>query len=214
MAGLTRFAVFSMVLQLALAGCVRSQACNEATFRAILANITGATLNYVARVPQGGSFGDAETNQGYPFNATNLPELCAASINVRSSASSSFNFGLFLPNKTWNSRLMTTGNGAFAGGINYPDMGILTQYGFATISTDTGHNSNPVDASWGFNQPERLFDWGYRAIHGSVATAKQVVTEYYRRPIKYSYYAGCSTGKTHTREPGEEREDGRVRHCR
>jgi feruloyl esterase len=194
MARVTRFAFLSTAVRVSLALCVRAEPCSEQTFNTILANITGTKLNYFASVPAGSDFGDAETNLGYPANATNLPELCAASINVKSSETSSFNFGIFLPTK-WNGRMMTTGNGGFAGGINYPDMGILTQYGFATISTDTGHNSNLVDGSWGYQQPEKQRDWGYRSIHGSVAVAKQVIREFYHKPIHYSYYAGCSTGE-------------------
>ena len=47
-----------------------------------------------------------------------------------------------------------------------------SQYDFATISTDTGHSSHGGDASWGLNSPESLYDWGYRALHGSVVLAK------------------------------------------
>ena len=55
----------------------------------------------------------------FPQPATGLPALCAASINVRSSLASSYNFGLFLPDATWNRRFMATGNGGFGGGINW-----------------------------------------------------------------------------------------------
>ncbi|RYP36285.1 hypothetical protein DL767_003438 [Monosporascus sp. MG133] len=163
------------------------------TFEAIVANIPDATVNYVEAVPRNGSFGDAETNLLFPVNATQLPALCAVGINVKSSANSSFNFGLFLPEDgTWNERLMTTGNGGYGGGINWLDMGTLSHYGFATMSTDTGHSSGARDASWGLNAPESLFDWGYRAMHGSV----EIVNKYYATPegIRYSYYAACSTG--------------------
>ena len=75
------------------------------------------SVNYVEAVAANGSFGDATTNLMYPYNATQLPELCAVSVNVISSSTSDFNFGLFLP-KTWNHRFMGTGNGGFGGGIN------------------------------------------------------------------------------------------------
>jgi len=167
--------------------------CATESFTGIIANITGARINYAASVAQNGSFGDAATNLAFPFNATNLPALCAVSINVKSSANSSYNLGVFLP-QVWNGRMMTTGNGGYGGGISWPDMGALSRYGFATVSTDTGHSSSPVDGKWALNQPERLIDWGYRAMHGSVVTAKQVVAAFYGEPIKYSYYSSCSTG--------------------
>jgi feruloyl esterase len=69
-----------------------------------------------------------------------------------------------------------------------------SHYGFATISTDTGHNSTAGDITWALNEPERIIDWGYRAMHGSVEIAKQVVQAYYDCKPKYNYYSGCSTG--------------------
>src|ERR1700712_377449 len=89
---------------------------------------------------------------------------------------------------------MTTGNTGFGGGINWPAMGTFVQYGFASMSTGTGHSSSAGDASWALNNPEALVDWGYRAMHGSVITAKQVIAAYYSGSIQYSYYSGCSGG--------------------
>lgn len=97
--------------------------CSTETFTAILAGTPDATVKYAHAVPQNGSFGDAETNLLFPINATQLPALCAVGINVKSSANSSYNFGLFLPDTTWNGRLMTTGNGGYGGGINWYVLG-------------------------------------------------------------------------------------------
>lgn len=47
---------------------------------------------------------------------------------------------------------------------------------------------------WALNQPERVTDWAYRAMHGSVVIAKHIIEEYYSREPKFSYYSGCSTG--------------------
>lgn len=111
--------------------------CNNAFFNHVLpANASTLGAYHVAA---GGSFGQA-ADIAYPYNATNLPELCAVIINVTSSATSSFTFGLFLP-KDWNERFITVGNGGFSGGINWYSMGTVVPYGFATVSTDTGHNS-------------------------------------------------------------------------
>ncbi|XXH00888.1 hypothetical protein Hte_007239 [Hypoxylon texense] len=169
--------------------------CTADAFAEILKDHPEATVNLVEAVPENGSFGQPETDIPFPYNATSLPALCAASFNVKSSENSSYNFGLFLPDTTWNERFMTTGNGGFGGGINWPDMGRLSQYGFATLSTDTGHSSGTEDGSWGLN-PESLIDWGHRAMHGSIVLAKEIISSYYAdcEGIKYSYYAGCSTG--------------------
>ncbi|RYP08082.1 hypothetical protein DL764_002122 [Monosporascus ibericus] len=169
--------------------------CTTAAFSDILADVPEAFVNYVGRVPEGGSFGIPSL--AFPGNATNLPAVCAVSVNVKSSPDSSYNFGLFLPDTTWNERFLATGNGGFGGGINWPDMGRMAHYGFATMSTDTGHNSRSDDASWALDAPEAINDWAHRAMHGSVALAKSVVEAYYGAGgcgIRYSYYASCSTG--------------------
>ncbi|KAI0798386.1 feruloyl esterase B precursor [Xylaria sp. FL0064] len=176
-------------------GLVNAQ-CTTETFTAMLADKAEATINFVQAVPQNGSFGQGSANLEFPMNATRLPALCAVGINVKSSENSSYNFGLFLPDSTWNQRFLTTGNGGYGGGINWPDMGTFSHYGFATMSTDTGHISASFDGSWALNAPETLIDWGYRAMHGSVVLAKEIITNYYAKSegIKYSYYASCSTG--------------------
>ncbi len=93
--------------------------CTPETFAAMLAEQAEATVNFVQAVPQNGSFGEGRANVAFPMNATQLPALCAVGINVKSSENSSYNFGLFLPDSTWNERFLATGNGGFGGGINW-----------------------------------------------------------------------------------------------
>ena len=173
--------------------------CSPASLSSLLP--TDATINFAVPVPENGTFGQGVANLEFPTNATNLPALCAVGINVKSSSTSSYNLGLFLP-QVWNVRTMTAGNGGLGGGINWPDMGSFTHYGFAAISTDTGHVSTAIDSTWALNKPESIIDWGYRAMHGSVVLGKQVIEAYYASggstnttgKIAYNYYASCSTG--------------------
>ncbi|KAJ8127992.1 hypothetical protein O1611_g5644 [Lasiodiplodia mahajangana] len=175
--------------------------CDVAGFESVLQTLEApaTTIVYATSITAGGSSFDPSPE--YPINATNLPGLCAVKLNVKSSDTSSYNMGILLPEKSqWNGRLMTTGNGGFGGGINYPDMGEYTHYGFVAVSTDTGHLSDIEDGSWALNNPESIVDWSYRALHGSVELAKQIVPAYYSDnettspPIEYSYYTGCATG--------------------
>ncbi|KAI0403688.1 feruloyl esterase B precursor [Xylaria palmicola] len=170
--------------------------CTPETFTAILADKPEATVKFAQAVPRNGSFGEGPSNIPFPMDATRLPALCAVKINVKSSETSSYNFGLFLPDSTWNDRFLATGNGGYGGGINWPEMGTFSHYGFATMSTDTGHISAATDGSWALNAPETVIDWGYRAMHGSVVLSKHIIADYYKKGngIKYSYYASCSTG--------------------
>lgn len=167
--------------------------CSVAAVQAIIGTSLG-TVHVLSAVQlmSNGTYGNPN-DIAYPINATNLPASCVVVVNVTSSATSAYQVGLMLPN-AWNSRLLAVGNGGLAGGINWLDMGAGVQYGFAVMSTDTGHNSTSGDSSWALNQPQKRIDWGYRAMHGSVVLAKQLIVAYYGRNIDYSYYSGCSTG--------------------
>lgn len=166
-------------------------ACTTERFTSLLPS--GAALEKVTAVANGSAYGEGAANIAYPINPTGLPELCSIIVNVTSSPRSSYRFGLFLPTQ-WNSRFMAVGTGGFSGGINWLDMGARVVYGFATLSTDTGHNSTVGDVSWALGNDDKKTDFGFRAMHGSVVLAKQLAQAYYASNISYSYYSGCSTG--------------------
>ncbi|KIX92245.1 uncharacterized protein Z520_11991 [Fonsecaea multimorphosa CBS 102226] len=167
--------------------------CNIDSIQQFVAGPGTATVTSAQALQQNSTFGGGAADLEFPVNDTDLPALCAVTVNVKSSNTSSYNFGLFLPQQ-WNNRFIATGNGAYAGGINWNDMGTNARYGFASMSTDTGHVSGSFDASWALNNPEAQFDWGYRSMHGSVIYSKLITSTYYGTNISYSYYSGCSTG--------------------
>lgn len=166
--------------------------CSAASFQDILPGTSWTILSAVA-LANGSTYGEGAADLPYPTNPTNLPENCALTVNVETSNSSNFRFGIFLPTQ-WNGRFLTVGNGGFAGGINWLDMGAGIRYGFAVVSTDTGHNSSTFDGTWALDAPEKLQDFGYRSIHGSTVLGKALTEAYYDQEIAYSYYSGSSTG--------------------
>lgn len=166
--------------------------CSVSTFDGVLPS--NANILSAVAVANGSSYGEGAADLPYPTNPTHLPENCALTVNVTTSNSSSFRFGIFLPTQTWNGRFLTVGNGGFAGGINWLDMGAGIRYGFAVVSTDTGHNSSTADGTWALNAPEKRKDFGYRAIHGSTVLGKALTEAYYGQNISYAYYSGASTG--------------------
>jgi hypothetical protein len=96
--------------------------CVASTFKSALPS--NAIIEKVAKVSSGGTYSEGLADLGYPsppYTPTGLPELCAITINVTSSSSSYYRFGLFLPT-TWNNKYLVVGNGGFAGGINWYDM--------------------------------------------------------------------------------------------
>jgi hypothetical protein len=99
---------------------VIEDACRESTFKTALGD--NATIEKIEVVAKGQEYGEGAANVAYPKNPANLPELCAVTVRVNSSSTSSFRFGLFLPTE-WNSDFLAVGNGGFAGGIAWLHMG-------------------------------------------------------------------------------------------
>ena len=107
-------------------------------------------------------------------------------------AGSRIGFELWMPKTGWNGRLKMLGNGGYSSALPYAEMGAQVKQGYAVVATDTGHSGDSPD--FAKDQPETIVDWGYRAVHTTVLTAKRVVTGFYGRSAKYSYFQGCSTG--------------------
>jgi feruloyl esterase len=103
-------------------------------------------------------------------------------------------FELLLPEK-WNGKFVMGGGGGFVGSVMNTSLlfGSL-QAGYATVGTDTGHQGHPADASWALNNPERLVNFGHRAVHQTAVTAKALIKAYYQNDITRSYFTGCSRG--------------------
>lgn len=93
--------------------------CQKSIFESLLDDRT--EIESVDVVEEGAEYGEGEDNLPYPSNPTVLPELCAVIVRVKTSEISSFRFGMFLPTE-WNKKMLTVGNGGFAGGINFLDM--------------------------------------------------------------------------------------------
>ncbi|KAF1967807.1 feruloyl esterase B precursor [Bimuria novae-zelandiae CBS 107.79] len=175
----------------ALCGAANALECSSSVIQSALSS--SASVNFAYPVEANETFQVPRGDTGYPTNPVGLPALCAVSVQVQSVGNTTFGFGLFLPSD-WNGRFLAVGNGGFAGGINWIDMAPGSRYGFATMSTDTGHNSSSFDGTWAYNQPEKVENWGHLAMHGSVVAAKNITASFYQKEISYNYYSGCSTG--------------------
>ncbi len=103
-------------------------------------------------------------------------------------------FELWLPDD-WNGKYQQVGNGGYTGAINYPTMGGALAKGYATASTDLGHESkNAFSADWMVGHKQRILDFGYRAHHLVSETSKRMIDAYYGKAPNYSYFVGCSSG--------------------
>ena len=124
-----------------------------------------------------------------------LPAFCRVAATMRPTGDSEIKIEVWLPSApAWNGKFMAVGNGGQAGEIYYHKMGLPLTLGYAVASTDTGHEGKGDDGSYALGHPEKVIDFGYRAVHEMVMKSKAIVTEYYARSAKFSYWNGCSTG--------------------
>lgn len=124
-----------------------------------------------------------------------LPGLCA----VHGIIEPKVQFMLKLPD-TWNRRIYMHGNGGYGGQSVTGSYGArlsgpALRQGFATVFTDTGHTRDDGhNASWAHNDLQKEIDYGFRAVHLAIETAKRLVADYYGKTATYSYFDGCSGG--------------------
>lgn len=144
------------------------------------------------RLVTGGSF--APPGQQDPIRA--LPDFCRVQASIQPSPDSNIGIEVWLPVSRWNGKFQGIGNGGFAGSINYGATGLALalRRGYATAATDTGHSGGVTDASWALRHPEKVIDYGHRAIHLMTQRAKSLIHEFYGETPRYSYFASCSNG--------------------
>ena len=121
-----------------------------------------------------------------------LPEFCRVEATLTPSDDSDIKVEVWLPSAEWNGKYQAVGNGAFTGSIRHNSMAAALTRGYATSSTDTGHEGNT--ASFGLGHPEKVIDFGWRSVHEMTVVAKAAVEAFYDEPPRYSYWNGCSAG--------------------
>jgi feruloyl esterase len=124
--------------------------------------------------------------------ATSLPAFCRVALRIAPSSDSDIRSEIWLPVSGWNGKFLQVGNGAWGGSIQYGALGEALSRGYAASSTDTGHTG--TDASFAMGHPEKLIDFGYRAVHETAAQGHATVTALYGVRPRLSYFNGCSGG--------------------
>jgi feruloyl esterase len=153
-----------------------------------------------------------------PSTLTGLPAFCRVTATLTPSSDSSIKIEVWLPETNWNGRFLGTGGGGFQGVISYGELAGGIQAGFAATNSDLGTGSSgcsplycgsdgnmgnalaiafgdPAAPSTGlFGHPERIKDFGYRAIHLMTEQGKEIAARFYGQNAHKAYFAGCSTG--------------------
>ena len=123
----------------------------------------------------------------------NVPAFCRVEATARPTADSEIKIEVWIPSPdTWNGKFQAVGNGGYQGSISYTAMATALRRGYATASTDTGHTGD--DVIFGMDHPEKVIDFGWRAIHLMTDTAKLVIRNATGRFADKSYFVGCSSG--------------------
>jgi feruloyl esterase len=107
-------------------------------------------------------------------------------------------FEVNLPEQ-WNQRFYMTGNGGLAGDPvdtpNNADRTSALTNGFVMARTNTGHDARKEPSgTFILSNPKKAIDYAYRAVHVTAETAKKIATDYYAKPITFSYWNSCSNG--------------------
>jgi feruloyl esterase len=118
--------------------------------------------------------------------------FCRVAATLRPSRDSDIRIEVWMPSAGWNGKFLAVGNGAFNGSIVYAAMAVALRRGYATASTDTGHMGG--GASWALGHPEKVIDFGWRAVHEMAVVSKHIISTYYEASPRFSYWNGCSAG--------------------
>ena len=150
--------------------------------------LPGATIN-TAEAVTAGSF----TPPVGP-SIKDLPAFCRVSGVIKPASDSNIQFEVWMPSSGWNGKFQGIGNGGFAGSISFAALAAAVRHGYSSAATDTGHQAGGTDARWALDHPERVTDFGYRAIHETTDKAKAIIRAFYGDQPKHSYFSSCSNG--------------------
>jgi Tannase and feruloyl esterase len=148
------------------------------------------TMITMAQSEAAGAF----TPPGSPAGTKPVPvAFCRVGGSIKPTRDSDIRFEVWLPLTAWTGRYESNGNGGFAGAIPYTGMVRPLIGGSAVAGTDDGHEAPTVtQAEWALGHPEKIIDFGYRAVHLTATISKAITSAYYGSKPKHSYFVGCS----------------------
>ena len=87
--------------------------------------------------------------------AVDRPAYCRVIAVATPVPDSVIHIEIWLPDaKSWNGKLLGTGNGGYSSALSYPQMEAALRRGYATAGSDTGHTG--ADLSFGDGHPEKI----------------------------------------------------------
>jgi hypothetical protein len=129
-----------------------------------------------------------------PQSITGLPQFCRVAGFTTPTNDSHIQFEVWMPESNWNGKYLQAGCGGFCGSISYGGIAEPLRRGYAAAATDDGHEASGIDASWAAGHPEKVVDFGYRALKETTDVAKELILAFEWSSPRRSYFMGCSDG--------------------
>jgi hypothetical protein len=148
------------------------------------AKVASAVVN-----PEKTAMADAKLG---PYTVRVMPAFCRVKVVDKPSPDSEIKTEIWLPLTEWDGRIRGIGNGGFAGEIDYESMAAGVKQGAVSVATDTGHVGGGPQFALG--HPEKVKDFGWRAIHDMTVQAKALAAAFYAKPADHAYFVACSDG--------------------
>ncbi len=148
------------------------------------------TITAAAQLPEGPLTFPSLTG---PLTVT-AATRCVVKAVAKPTSDSEIRFEVWLPVSGWNGKYEQAGNGGWAGAIPYQSMVEPLRRGYAIAATDDGHEADGISADWATGHPEKLIDFGYRAVHETRLQAEAIIRAFYGKDPARNYFAGCSDG--------------------
>jgi hypothetical protein len=145
--------------------------------------------------------GALEIPVGFPPKVQTFPvkRRCEITAVSRPTSDSEITLILWMPaQEDWNGKFLQLGSGGWAGSIPPEELIVPLGKGYAAAATDDGHKSAGIveglTPDWAVGHPEKVIDFGYRALHETAAISKTIAVSYYSKPLSRAYFVGCSDG--------------------
>jgi feruloyl esterase len=135
--------------------------------------LPNASITSTQSIAAGAFAPGAGVGRGDSAQFRDLPAFCRVEATLKPSSDSDIKMEVWLPVSSWNEKFQVVGNGGWSGSINTNALAAGLRQGYATASTNTGHDGGA--GPW-MQSLDKLIDFGYRAIHETAAKGKGIVS--------------------------------------
>lgn len=140
------------------------------------------------------SLPDAPTTLGVSREVPASPGM-PAYCQVQGFVAPQVRFELRLPVAAeWNGKFLMQGCGGLCGEVEPATCEDALARHYAVVVTDMGHQGQPWQSAWAYNNLPAEVDFAYRGTHVVAVAAKAIIAARYGRGPARSYFRGCSTG--------------------